>query len=84
MLLLNPDAAIAPDDIARLHRHLRGDGRLACVAPAQVDPVSGERARVAWPFPTPARAWLEALGSGAWAGAPTSSSARSCCSGPPR
>ena len=46
---------------------------LACVAPAQVDPVTGEEARVGWPFPTPAGAWLEALGLGSpAAGAPIS------------
>ena len=64
VLLLNPDAAITPGDISRLHDHLRADDDLACVAPAQVDPVTGEAARVGWPFPTPARAWLEALGLG--------------------
>jgi GT2 family glycosyltransferase len=64
VLLLNPDASITPGDISRLHDHLRADPGLACVAPAQVDPVTGEVARVGWPFPTPARAWLEALGLG--------------------
>ena len=64
VLLLNPDASITPDDISRLHDHLRADPGLACVAPTQVDPVTGEAARVGWPFPTPARAWLEALGLG--------------------
>lgn len=64
VLLLNPDAAITPGDISRLHDHLRADDDLACVAPAQVDPVTGEAARVGWPFPTPARAWVEALGLG--------------------
>jgi GT2 family glycosyltransferase len=64
VLLLNPDASIPPDDIARLHLHLRADGGLAGVAPAQIDPVTGEQARVGWPFPTPTRAWLEALGLG--------------------
>ncbi len=64
VLLLNPDASITPDDISRLHDRLRADDGLACVAPAQVDPVTGEAARVGWPFPSPARAWLEALGLG--------------------
>ncbi len=64
VLLLNPDASITPDDIRRLHDRLRAEPGLACVAPAQVDPVTGEEARVGWPFPTPARAWLEALGLG--------------------
>jgi GT2 family glycosyltransferase len=64
VLLLNPDASISPGDISKLHDGLHAHADLACVAPAQVDPVTGEAARVAWPFPTPARAWLEALGLG--------------------
>ncbi len=47
-----------------MQEQLRAADDLACVAPAQVDPVTGEEARVGWPFPTPARAWLEALGLG--------------------
>jgi GT2 family glycosyltransferase len=68
VLLLNPDASITPDDVGRLHDCLRARPGLACVAPAQVDPATGEAARVGWPFPTPARAWLEALGLGRLAG----------------
>jgi GT2 family glycosyltransferase len=64
VLLLNPDATITPDAVARLHQHLLSATDLACVAPAQVDPESGEEARVGWPFPTPMRAWLEAVGLG--------------------
>ena len=64
LLLLNPDASITPDAIARLRDQLQAADDLACVAPAQLDPVTGEEARVGWPFPTPARAWLEALGLG--------------------
>ena len=64
LLLLNPDACITPDGIDRLRRDLHAEDDLACVAPAQVDPDIGESARVAWPFPTPMRAWLEALGLG--------------------
>ncbi len=64
VLLLNPDASITPADVLRLCAHLHDSDRLACVAPAQVDPESGQQARVGWPFPTPARAWLEALGLG--------------------
>ena len=64
LLLLNPDASIGPDAIARLQERLRAADDLACVAPAQVDPATGQEARVGWPFPTPARAWLEALGLG--------------------
>jgi GT2 family glycosyltransferase len=34
---------------------------LASVAPAQVDE-AGQSARVSWPFPSPGRTWLEAVG----------------------
>ena len=64
VLLLNPDATVTPDAVARLSSRLRSDPWLACVAPAQVDPQDGTTARVGWPFPTPAGAWLEALGGG--------------------
>lgn len=64
LLLLNPDATITSDAVARLRGRLHATDDLACVAPAQLDPVTGEGARVGWPFPTPARAWLEALGLG--------------------
>ena len=37
------------------------DPTLASVAPTQVD-ASGRAAAVAWPFPSPGRAWLEAAG----------------------
>ncbi len=54
LLLLNPDASIAPEAIARLQDYLLWPPTdLACVAPAQVDPETGEEARVGWPFPTP-------------------------------
>lgn len=61
VLLLNPDAVISTDDIAMLHRALRADPRLASVGPAQVDERDA-RARVEWPFPSPAATWLEAIG----------------------
>ena len=35
------------------------------MAPAQVDE-KGHAARVAWPFPSPGNAWLEAIGLGRW------------------
>ena len=63
VLLLNPDAVVSRDDIARLSGALHADPRLASVAPAQVDE-QGRALRVAWPFPTPSRAWLEAVGLG--------------------
>ncbi len=64
VLLVNPDATIASDDIAELRRCLHADDHLSCVAPRQVSPASGETDRVAWPFPTPAGAWVDALGLG--------------------
>ncbi|MFC8733049.1 glycosyltransferase [Luteimicrobium sp. NPDC057192] len=63
VLLLNPDAVVAPDDVRRLSDALAADPRLASVGPRQVDD-DGAPARVAWPFPTPGGAWLEAAGLG--------------------
>jgi GT2 family glycosyltransferase/glycosyltransferase involved in cell wall biosynthesis len=64
VLLLNPDAAVTPDAVHRLHHRLLDDPALAAVAPAQHDPADAHEARVGWPFPTPAGAWLEAVGLG--------------------
>jgi len=61
VLLLNPDAEVGPATVAHLQRRLHAEARLSCVAPAQLSP-EGKAQRVAWPFPTPLRAWLEALG----------------------
>lgn len=60
ILLVNPDAVIDCAAIKVLHERLHRDPRLACVAPAQ----RGEDApgKVAWPFPSPRGAWLEAFG----------------------
>lgn len=63
LLLLNPDAVIDPDSVRQLQAALHCTPRTACVGPAQVDE-SGNPARVAWPFPGPGRAWLEAVGLG--------------------
>jgi glycosyltransferase involved in cell wall biosynthesis/GT2 family glycosyltransferase len=63
VLLLNPDAVVTREDIARLVAALHADPQLASVAPAQVDE-DGRPVRVAWPFPTPFGAWLEAVGLG--------------------
>jgi glycosyltransferase involved in cell wall biosynthesis/GT2 family glycosyltransferase len=63
VLLLNPDARIAPAGVAALQRALHLDTRLASVAPSQVDDL-GTPARVEWPFPSPANAWLESIGLG--------------------
>jgi glycosyltransferase involved in cell wall biosynthesis/GT2 family glycosyltransferase len=64
VLLLNPDAAITPVGARALHVAMRADPGLAAVAPRQHDPGHRKDARVAWPFPTPAGAWLEAAGLG--------------------
>lgn len=65
ILLLNPDAALRPPELdllaAELHRS--GNERVAAVAPRLVG-ADGNDQRVNWPFPTPARAWLQALGLG--------------------
>lgn len=63
VLLLNPDARIARDQIDRLHRALRSAPDLASVGPEQVDE-RGRAAQVEWVFPSPAHSWLEALGLG--------------------
>ncbi len=63
VLLLNPDAVVEPAAVATLVEALSADPRLASVAPTQVDQ-DGRPSRVAWPFPSPARFWLEALGLG--------------------
>lgn len=63
VLLLNPDAAITAGDVVRLARRLHAADDLACVAPAQLD-AEGRRARVGWPFPSPAGAWVETVGLG--------------------
>lgn len=60
VLLLNPDAVIPAESIRRLQAALHADDRLASVGPRQVDD-SGERIRVAWPFPSPLGIWLDAM-----------------------
>ena len=67
VLLLNPDAVIAPDAVERLRRALHAGPAVACVAPAQHRPGSDVTSPVCWPFPTPARAWTEAIGLGRFA-----------------
>ena len=64
VLLLNPDAIVTPAVVDRLHEILRSSPQLACVAPSQRAPGSPTLDRVCWPFPTPAGAWLEAIGLG--------------------
>ncbi|MDQ0577121.1 glycosyltransferase [Agromyces albus] len=61
VLLLNPDATIAADDVSVLQRGLRARADLASVGPAQVDD-DGRPARVDWWLPSPGGTWLEAVG----------------------
>ncbi|MBD8078962.1 glycosyltransferase [Cellulosimicrobium arenosum] len=63
VLLLNPDAVVSADDVARLQRTLHAAPRTASVGPAQVDG-DGRPARVVWPYPSPLATWVEAVGLG--------------------
>ena len=63
VLLVNPDAVLGADDVTALHRALLADPALASVGPAQVDE-TGTPTRVGWPFPSPSRTWVEAVGLG--------------------
>jgi len=66
VLLLNPDAQVSAEVARALQDAMRtpGNERVACVSPALTRD-DGSPERVEWPFPTPARAWLDALGLGA-------------------
>jgi GT2 family glycosyltransferase len=65
VLLLNPDAILAPAELERLTAYLDGErnSRVAAASPALVGR-DGVRQRVVWPFPSPWRAWVEAFGLG--------------------
>ena len=66
VLLLNPDARLSPEDLDRLVQFLHEPAqgrRVGCVAPRLVDS-SGREQRVTWPFPSPFRMWVEAVGAG--------------------
>lgn len=63
LLLVNPDAVVAPDDVAALRTALAADAGLASVGPVQVD-ADGATSRVTWPYPSPWGTWLEAFGLG--------------------
>lgn len=64
VLLLNPDARIDRAGVLRMHELLHASPRLAAVGATQTDPASGTPVRVWWPFPSPAGAWIEAIGLG--------------------
>lgn len=65
VLLLNPDAVVDPSAVAALAACLARPGceRVAAVAPRLFDP-NGVEQRVVWPFPSPLRACMEAIGLG--------------------
>lgn len=65
VLLLNPDAVLAPRDIDVMadFLHRRGNERIAALSPRLVGS-DGAIQRVEWPFPTPRGAWAEAAGLG--------------------
>ncbi|GAB6859004.1 glycosyltransferase [Microbacterium xylanilyticum] len=65
VLLLNPDARIPGREVERMCAVLRADIGIAAVGATQTDP-DGHPARVWWPFPTPWRAWMDAVGLGRW------------------
>jgi GT2 family glycosyltransferase len=69
VLLVNPDAEIRQDAIDKLTARLHGDtgARRASVAPRLVS-ADGLEQRVLWPYPSPFRAWLEAIGLGRFPG----------------
>jgi GT2 family glycosyltransferase len=64
VLLLNPDARIDPAALERLHRELRAQPDVACVAPSQHSGGTDGSSRAHWPWHTPAGAWAEAIGLG--------------------
>ena len=63
VLILNPDAVLSLVGAQRLHQQLLAEPAVAVLSPLLVGP-QGSPQRVRWPFPTPARLWLEAVGLG--------------------
>jgi GT2 family glycosyltransferase len=63
VLLLNPDARISPGDLDVLSAFLAEHARVAAVSPRLLND-DGTEQRAAWPFPSPVRAALEAVGLG--------------------
>lgn len=60
VLLLNPDAEVDPNTVARLQEALHAGPRIAAVGPRQVDE-NGTPAQVAWPYPRPAHFLADAV-----------------------
>lgn len=63
VLLLNPDAVLPPGAVERLAEALLADPRAGAVTPCLLRE-GGKPQRSVWPFPSPWRAWVEALGLG--------------------
>jgi GT2 family glycosyltransferase len=65
VLLLNPDARLTSEELDHLAEFLHEPvhERVGCVAPRLVDG-NGREQRVIWPFPSPFRMWMEAVGGG--------------------
>src|SRR5690349_11973789 len=61
VLLLNPDAAIAREDVLRLQYALHADDRLAAVAP-ELQNTNGKPEKASWPIPSPSTTWADAFG----------------------
>ena len=65
VLLLNPDALLTPDDLRQLQDFMhRDDNHLLAAVSPRLRTANGHEHQVSWPFPTPYRAWLEAIGLG--------------------
>ena len=63
VLLLNPDARVASDDVFRLQEALRREPRLAAVGPLLVG-LDGMPQKADWPLPSPGQVWADAVGLG--------------------
>jgi GT2 family glycosyltransferase len=61
VLLLNPDAVLREPDLRALEQAFADDAGLGAASPRVLRSDGGEQ-RAAWPLPSPARTWLEALG----------------------
>lgn len=61
VLVLNPDAVLAPEGLSRLVDVMQRERGLAACAPTLVSP-DGRREPTVWPGPSPAQSWVGALG----------------------
>lgn len=65
VLLLNPDARIAGDDVRRLAAAMCDGRRLAAVGPRLLGD-DGREQMASWPMPSPLQVWVDALGLTRW------------------